>query len=599
MNESDRDAINKAVTAGQLSTEASEYLLTWLSQPDYADFSSELQGLIGTEKWSELDDAFYTRIRVGTGGIRGPLGVGPNRINTRTIGEAAQALSNFIQGFGEEAVAKGVVVGHEVRKGSRDFAEMCCEVFAANGIKSYIFDHYRSTPELSFAVRHLGVVAGVQLTASHNPRTDNGFKFYWTDGGQVVPPLDLKFMSLVTAVSGITRMPYQEAVAAGLITEVGADVDTAYIAAVLQQGVTDAHSATITFSPIHGAGSTNVQPVLEQAGFSINVVPEQAQPDETFPTAAGDLLNPEFAEVMRMPVELAEKNGTDLAVMSDPDADRIGVAVKASFHENAMRRLSGNEVGIALTQHILSKLKERNELFPDSLVIDTYVTTSLIPKIARSFSITAVDDLLVGFKFIGELVTKLENPDRFVFAAEESLGYLRGNYARDKDAAVAGLLVAGLASELKEKEQTIGDYLDTIYEEHGYFKNLLLPAVLGQGRVGKQRIIEAMLGLRASPPTELAGMKVLEVLDLLPESQRAKETYSAAATGDQLTFILSDDHLRRVTARPSGTEPIIKFYIQHWSPVEGTLAATKQTIDAQADELQAAIDTYARSFIVS
>jgi phosphoglucomutase len=244
MNESDRDAINKAVTAGQLSTEASEYLLTWLSQPDYADFSSELQGLIGTEKWSELDDAFYTRIRVGTGGIRGPLGVGPNRINTRTIGEAAQALSNFIQGFGEEAVAKGVVVGHEVRKGSRDFAEMCCEVFAANGIKSYIFDHYRSTPELSFAVRHLGVVAGVQLTASHNPRTDNGFKFYWTDGGQVVPPLDLKFMSLVTAVSGITRMPYQEAVAAGLITEVGADVDTAYIAAVLQQGVTAYASRT-------------------------------------------------------------------------------------------------------------------------------------------------------------------------------------------------------------------------------------------------------------------------------------------------------------------------------------------------------------------
>ncbi len=598
MKDIHRDLIAHAKQQNLLSDEAVTNLKLWLENEAFSDFHEEIGKLIDDENWELLDDSFYSRVRVGTGGIRGPVGAGPNRINTRTIGEAAQALSNFMHGFGPEAVKGGIVIGHEVRKFSREFAERCCEVFAANGINSYLFSSYRATPELSFAVRHLKVTAGVQLTASHNPRTDNGFKFYWSDGGQVVPPLDQKFMTLVTNVTDIKRMPFNDAVKDGWVHEVGKEIDDEYFKAVEKQALRQAHSAKIAFSPMHGAGLTNVLPVLQHKGFDVSVVPEQERPDENFPTAHGDLINPEFPEVMKMPMALAEKIGADLAIMSDPDADRVGVAVKENLASNKMRQLSGNEVGIALTYYVLSSLRDQKKLRPSNLVIETYVTSSLISKVAKHFNAKAVDDLLVGFKFIGEIITKLDDSEDFAFAAEESLGYLRGDYARDKDAAVAAMLMGELSSTLKDKDQTVGDYLNNIYEELGYYKNLLLPAELGKGRVGKDRIVTTMLGLRAKPPKELAGLPVLEIIDLLPDELKKPENYIAAATGDQMTFILSKDGLTRVTARPSGTEPIIKFYTQHWAEVdERGLGATKADIDSQAQAIQDSIQQYSAKFI--
>ena len=426
----------------KLSPEAFAGIKLWLTDDRFIDYHAEVEDLIASQDWNELEDAFYTRVRVGTGGIRGKVAVGPNRINTRTIGEAAQGLSKFIEDFGPEAKAKGVVVGHEVRVGSEDFARICCEVFAANGIKTWLFDGIRATPEISFAVRHLGAIAGVQITASHNPRTDNGFKFYWTDGGQVVSPLDLKFMELVQAVDEIAHMDYAEAESKGFINIIDPKVDDAYFAAVLDLGLSKSHSARITYSPIHGAGSRNVLPILEKAGFSVQTVKEQIEPDGRFPTAYGNLINPEFPEVMELAIKRGVEQESDVVLMSDPDSDRLGVATRIDLQKSEMIQLSGNEIGIALTAFVIDELKSTGRLPEHALLIETNVTSSLISIIGRSEHLEVIDDLLVGFKYVGEILEHLKDKERFVIAEEESLGYLRGTFERDKDAAVSALMVA-------------------------------------------------------------------------------------------------------------------------------------------------------------
>lgn len=569
----------------KLSPEAFLNISKWLSNQNFEQYKPDIEKLIDVGNFEELEDAFYKHIEIGTGGIRGPIGAGPNRINLQTIGEAAQGLSQFIEDFGEEAKRKGVVVGHEARKMSRPFAELCCSVFAANGIKSYLFDGLRATPEISFAVRYLGATAGVQLTASHNPRTDNGFKFYWTDGGQVVPPADLKFMELVENVKVIKILNFREAEEKGLIKVVGEEIDKAYLEKIRQLSLEKSRSAKIVFSPIHGAGSTNVLPVLKTEGFDVSVVAEQAQPDENFPTAKGDLINPEYQEVMELPMSLAEKIGADIAINSDPDADRIGVAAKKNFGENDIEFLTGNEVGIAMTFFILSRLKEQDKLSPNSLIIETYVTTTLISDIAKSFGIKVVDDLLVGFKFIGEIIEKLENKDDFVFAAEESLGYLRGSFVRDKDAAISSFTLAELVSWLKDQNRTLINYLDEIYSQFSYYKNILNMVEM-RGKIGFQNRDKMMRALRANPPSAFGGMKVLKIVDRLEEEKRKPENYKCGVTGDQITFIFSEDGKTKVTARPSGTEPKIKYYIQHQMKVTSSMEETKKEVDSVAKAIE-------------
>lgn len=580
--------VENAVKHDDLSAEASTNIILWLTDPQFKQFVPDIEKLLEDKNWHELEDAFYTRIAVGTGGLRGPIGVGPNRINLRTIGEAAQGLSQFILDFGSESVKKGVIVGYEVRKLSGEFAKLSCEVFAGNGIKAYLFDHYRSTPEVSFAVRYLGTTAGVQITASHNPRTDNGFKFYWADGGQVVPPLDLKFMDLVTDVTGIERMDFEEAKNRGLTEIVGEEVDKEYFKQIKGLSLIKNRSAKIVFSPIHGAGLTNILPILETEGFDVTVVPEQAEPDENFPTAHGDLINPEYKEVMELPISLGEKLGADVVINSDPDADRIGVAVKKSFKSNEMQFLTGNEVGEVIAYFILTLLKKQGRLNKDGLVIETFVTSSLIADIARSFGVRVVDDLLVGFKFIGELIENLDNKDDFIFAAEESLGYLRGTFVRDKDGAIASFTLAEIVSWLKDEGKTVTDYQDEIYEKYGYYKNIL-NQVEFKGKIGKQHIHAIMTGLRTDPPRELAGFPVLEMIDRLDPESRLPEKYRVGKTGDQLTFILSEDKRWQVTARPSGTEPKIKYYIQAYEKVEGNLEQVRSRINEQAEKIVQAI----------
>src|SRR6266851_4963157 len=341
---------------GHLSPEALQNLKLWLEDPALAEFRPEIQTLVDSGEWEELEDAFYKHINIGTGGIRGAIGPGPNRINTRTIGEAAQALCQFIDARGGDTRQGGVVVGHEARRGSTDFARVCCEVFAANGIRAFRFDGVRSTPEISFAVRHLHATAGVQITASHNPKTDNGFKFYWSYGGQVVPPLDEEFMELVSQVRDIRRLPLESGGEAW-VTRLGPEVDNAYLAAVGSLSVEPSRSARIVFSAIHGAGKTNVLPVLQRAGFSVQPVMEQLEPDSSFPTAAGKLINPEYREVVALPIEFAEHVEADLAICADPDADRAAVAARPTVDTKALELLRGDDVGAAMTHFVLKRRK--------------------------------------------------------------------------------------------------------------------------------------------------------------------------------------------------------------------------------------------------
>lgn len=564
----------------KLSKEAYTNLIKWLSDDEYSSFRNEINELIEQKKYSYIEDCFYKHIEIGTGGIRGSLGPGPNKINLRTIGEAAQALCQFMKEVSPESMDMGVVIGHEVRKNSVPFASLCASVLAANGIKSYLFDSFRATPEISFAVRHLGAVAGIQLTASHNPRTDNGFKFYWTDGGQVVPPLDQKFMELVQNVDEVKQMGFEEAKARGYVTVIGEDVDKIYWEKVRDLSVSKSRSAKIVFSPIHGAGSKNVLPVLTQEGFDVFVVPEQAEPDENFPTAVGDLINPEYIEVMELPMKYGKEKGADLVINSDPDADRIGVASKINLDSNDVRFLTGNQLGVLLTEFLLNKKKNAGELNSSNLILETYVTTSLIAKIARSYGIKVTDDLLVGFKFIAEIIEKLENKNDFLFAAEESLGYLAGSFVRDKDASIAALLAAEMVSELKDQNKTMVDYLDEIYRKYGYFKNILRMVEL-PGKEGAGNIRKIMLGLRNRDWPEIGGKKVLRVIDRLPEEKRDEGVYKTGSAKDMITFVFSDDELCRITARPSGTEPKVKYYIQFWGDYKES-----ESIDSDAKNVE-------------
>lgn len=567
----------------KLSKEAYENLAKWLREDEYLSFRDEINSLIEQKKYSYLEDCFYKHIEIGTGGIRGSLGPGPNKINLRTIGEAAQALCQFMKEVSPESMNMGVVIGHEVRKNSVPFASLCAGVLAANGIKSYLFDSFRSTPEISFAVRHLGAVAGIQLTASHNPRTDNGFKFYWTDGGQVVPPLDQKFMELVQNVAEVKQMGFEEAKVGGYVTMLGEDIDKIYWEKVRSLSVSKSRSAKIVFSPIHGAGSKNVLPVLTQEGFDVFVVPEQADPDENFPTAVGDLINPEYIEVMELPMKYGREKGADLVINSDPDADRIGVASKIKFGASDVRFLTGNQLGILLTEFLLKKKKESGELKSSNLILETYVTTSLISKIVQSYGIKVVDDLLVGFKFIAEIIQGLNNKNDFLFAAEESLGYLAGSFVRDKDASIAALLASEMASELKDLGKTLVDYLDEIYATYGYFKNILNMVEL-PGKEGAGNIRKIMLGLRNHDWPEIGGKKVLSVIDRLPEEKRDESVYKTGSAKDMITFVFSDDELCRITARPSGTEPKVKYYIQFWGDFKD-----KESIDRDAENVESGI----------
>ncbi len=582
----------------RLSVAAFRAVSQWLTDSVFADFVPEIQLLVEDEDIDELEDAFRTHIEFGTGGIRGKMGPGPNRINLRTIGEAAQGLAQYILKSGiEDARDMGVVIAYDTRNNSDVFARETAAIIAGNGIVARLFDGPRATPHLSFALRQTGAVAGVVISASHNPPSDNGFKAYWIDGGQVVPPHDKNIIAEVGAVERLDRIDYADGVDRGLIEVLDAELDAQYVEKLVDLSLCDARDIRVVYTPLHGVGSTSVVPALQKLGYSLHLVEAQDVPDGNFPTVAGGVANPEDPGALSISIEEARQVRADIVLASDPDADRLGCALPhpqkgwdAAPEELA---INGNQIGAVLCYYILTSLRDQGKLSDRGVVCKTIVTTDLISLVARDFGLIPVDNLLVGFKYIGDVINNLSDDETFVFGTEESHGYLFTDFVRDKDAAVAAVLLAECAAKLKRQGRTLRDYLDDIYRAFGYFCEVQ-KSTYREGARGNEEIAQIMTGLREDPPAEIGGYRVIEVVDHQTNIVRNVQTGTTraiqGATGNVLAFTFTEEGHTRVTARPSGTEPKIKYYVSASSAdcadlAGEDLAQTRENIDQLAYEI--------------
>lgn len=596
------EKLTQAHEEGKISEAAYNNTKKWLTNKEYQDYREQISSLIQEEKFSEIEDCFYTIIPFGTGGRRGTCGIGPNRINTRTIGESAQGLASYVSQFGEDAKRRGVVIAYDTRNTSQKFAEYTAKVLTGNGIKTYLFREFRATPELSFAVRELGTIAGVVISASHNPPSDNGFKVYWEDGGQIVAPHDKAIIQEVNNVTTLNLLELDEAEKQGMFEYVSEKIDQEYLQKILDLCLTSNRNVRIVYSPLHGTGQTSILPVLRKAGFEdVHLVEEQMAPDGNFPHVHDNFPNPELLETSDMAIELAKNVDADLGFTSDPDADRLGVFCKHTDLQGNTRwiQFNGNQVGVLLTDFILNRLKEQGKLPEKGVVVKTLVTTDLASIIAKNFGMLTVDDLLVGFKYIGEVILHLPEDQKFIFGTEESLGYLRGTFARDKDAATAAVTLAEMAAALKAQGLSLYDRLNTLYGKYGCFQEIL-KNVYVPGAEGTARVARMMKGLRSQPPLKLAERRVIEVIDRQVGAVIAPETGKVirevqGTKGDVLVFVLSEDGHDRVTIRPSGTEPKIKYYgaIRKRASLD---MSTEELEQVKAEALEA-LDAYVDSLV--
>lgn len=546
-----------------VSEQAYKNIQKWLTEPKYSEYKSELEQMIKNRDWKELEDSFFKVLEFGTAGRRGTTGVGSNRMNRVTVGESAQALCTYVSKFDENAHQKGIVIAFDTRLSSPELSHYAAQVCAGNGFKTYIFDSFRATPELSFAVRHLGCSAGIVISASHNPPADNGFKAYWSDGAQVASPHDSGILEAAENVTEIVAAEsFEEAVSNGKLSIIGKDVDEAYLSATTSQSEGEDRDIKIVYSPLHGTGQVSVLPTLERAGFKdITLVKEQMVPDGNFPTVPDLKPNPEEKKANGLAVEKMLEIGADIAITNDPDADRLGVMVN---QQGEAIYLNGNQTAAIATHYALKKKQEKGQLTKDHYIVKTIVTTDLLNAIADKFNVGIYDNLLIGFKYIGKVILENEGTEKkFVTGSEESFGLLKGDYARDKDGATGALMIAECAAELKKQGKTLFDHLMDLYQELGLFVEKMETAVYpgAEGFVTMQNI---MSSFRANPPKMIGDNPVTSVLDY--DSLKKTDADGTVSDidcvkGNVLVFECGS-HSRRVTIRPSGTEPKLKFYFQ-------------------------------------
>jgi phosphoglucomutase len=506
-----------------------------------------------------LEDAFYRNLEFGTGGLRGLMGVGTNRVNKYTIGMATQGFSNYLLKTYPNA-SISVVVVHDSRNNSRFLAETTAQVFAANGIKVYLFEALRPTPELSFAIRQLQCKAGVVCTASHNPKEYNGYKAYWNDGGQLVPPHDKNVITEVEAIQSLEEVKWTGGDA--LIEIIGAEMDASYIAmlktlSVYPEVIAAQSDLKIVYTPIHGTGITLVPKVLEAYGFkNVYVVEEQATPDGNFPTVAYP--NPEESETMRIGLEKAKALNADILLGTDPDADRVGIGVKN--HKGAWVLMNGNQTAVLAFAYMMEARRAKGIASPNDMVVTTIVTTEMINEVARQNEVNCYN-VLTGFKWIAELVKEKEGKENYIIGGEESFGLMIGDQIRDKDAVSAVALLCEMAAYEKNKGKSLFDKMIELYMQYGFYYEHLI-SITKKGMNGQQEIAAMMEGYRKQPPTEIAGMKVVTLLDyqlqLSTNLQTGTQTKIALPKSNVLQFVTEDG--TKISARPSGTEPKIKFY---------------------------------------
>ncbi len=537
----------------------------WLNN-SYFDGATKEELISIQDDENEIKERFYTDLEFGTAGLRGIIGAGTNRMNIYTVRKATQGLANYIIKSGN--AAKGVAIAYDSRRMSPEFAQEAALCLAANGIKAYVFESLRPTPELSFAVRYLACVAGINITASHNPPEYNGYKVYWEDGAQITPPHDKGIMAEVKAVEDYTTMKsmsLEEAKSAGLYEVIGAQVDDAYIAElkkqVLHQEAIDAagKDLKIVYSPLHGTGNIPARRILKELGFeNVYVVKEQELPDGEFPTVSYP--NPEAEEAFELGLKLAKEIDADIVLATDPDADRLGVRVKDKNGE--YHTLTGNMSGCLLADYEIGQRKALKGLPEDGYLIKTIVTSNMADAIAKYYN-TGLIEVLTGFKFIGQQILGFETSGKgqYLFGFEESYGCLIGTHARDKDAIVATMALCEAAAYYKTKDMTLWDAMIDMYERYGYYKDDI-QAITLKGIEGLAKIQEILETLRKNPPAQIAGYDVVKARDYKADTIKDMATGEVTTTGlpnsNVLYYDLTDDAW--LCVRPSGTEPKVKFY---------------------------------------
>ena len=527
----------------------------WLS----GNYDQSTKDAIENLQPDELADSFYRSLEFGTGGLRGIMGVGTNRMNKYTVGMATQGFANYLKKtYGDQPVS--VVIGHDSRNNSRFFAETTAGVFAANGIHVYLFEALRPTPELSFTIRKLGCKAGVVCTASHNPKEYNGYKAYWNDGGQLVPPHDKNVITEVEAITSVDEVNWTGGEAN--ITIIGREMDEAYISmvkslSVYPEVIQAEHNLSIVYTPIHGTGITLVPEVLSRFGFTnVHIVEDQATPDGNFPTVGYP--NPEESETMAMGLAMAKSLDADILLGTDPDADRVGIGVKN--HKGEWVLMNGNQTAVLAFAYLIEARKAKGIAKPNDMVISTIVTTAMINEVAKQNGV-ACYNVLTGFKWIAELIKEKEANENYVIGGEESFGLMIGNEIRDKDAVSAVALLCEMAAYEKAKGKSLFDKMIELYMQYGFYYERLI-SITKKGMNGQKEIAAMMEGFRTSPPQAIDGSAVVEMLDY--DMQTGKNLLSGETWNLQLPksnvlqFITADGS--KISARPSGTEPKIKFY---------------------------------------
>ncbi len=585
-----------AAEADKITPSAWENLRIWLTEPRYAAYAPQVAEQIAAGQWSALDDAFWTIIPFGTGGRRGRMyPFGSNTINDRTIGESAQGLATYVKKSAPPKTRLSCAIAYDTRHRSEHFARLCAEVMVATGFQVFFLQGHRSTPELSFAVRQKNCSCGLMVTASHNPPSDNAVKAYWSTGGQLLPPHDQGTIDEVMSVEDIERSDFDAAVQAGQVEICQEEIDQLFVAAVLQQQTPGPRDLQVVYSPLHGVGATAVCPVLAQAGFEhVELYGPHAEPDGDFPNVPGHVSNPENPAVFDKIAEYAQAQGADVVLATDPDCDRIGCSAPLQTAGTApWRTLSGNQIGALLADYVLETRRER--LTADHYLVQTLVTTPLIRRIADSYGVRTVGDLLVGFKWIGGVIDEY-GPDKFLYGAEESHGYLAGQHVRDKDGAVAALLLCELAAKLKAAGQTLHEKLEALFWQHGVHAERTV-AVQMPGSEGMDRMRDVMQRFRQQPPTELAGSALRQTRDYLSQTVRRGADAPQplpGPCGDLVILDLEQDG-NYVAIRPSGTEPKIKFYMFTQEPAEqlASLERAQEKLASRLDQMEAGVRAFA------
>lgn len=571
MNAPPPDDLLSLLAAGvaekKISAPAAANIRRWLTEPQFNEFAGELANHLTRGMWPELEEAFWTVLPFGTAGRRGPMyPIGAAAINDRTVGESAQGLADYARGLPGGGEPLRFAVAYDTRHRSRHFAKLCCEVMAAAGFTVHFLDGHRSTPELSFAIRHLACHCGIMVSASHNPPRDNAVKVFGSNGGQLRPPADAELMRCVEAVTAVRRRPFDAALAGRQIVCCQEDIDARYRTAVLAHAFAGPRDIRILYSPLHGVGLTSVLPVLRGDGFSqVEVFAPHAEPDGDFPNVPGGIANPENPEVFSQLVARAAEIDADLVLASDPDADRLGCAARLTS-DGEWQVLNGNQIAALLADYILRRRRAAGKLTSQHYVVKTLVTTDMVRRLADLHGVKTFGDVLTGFKWISGVVDR-EGPERFVFGCEEAHGYMIGDYVRDKDAAGAAMLLAELCAETKSKGRTLHQELERLYLAVGYHEERSFSLVL-PGAEGQARMRQIMDRLRREPPAMLGGAAVAEVRDY--GSGRAKDRAGSERLlpdpRSDLLFFDSEPPGSYAAARPSGTEPKLKFYLFGYCP---------------------------------